>query len=297
MNGGSILMQISCEEWEILSTHEIIKHLVNSGFKNINEFSLFENGKPYCRSSKEICVEFKQENYEKLALNSEENIIAVTRLIAEFHKLAKGFNKPNGVRIKTEWGRLIEKYKMMVVKLNKYYIKIDESKEKNNAFAVKTMECKKDILNWAEAANKVFNSDLYISLLENSMREKEIGLVSFNDDTVIKADNQLKLSGIFDVSYNMAIEDVGKLIRKCCMRTENCINEDLIIREYEKIHPLDQNEIIMIHAITDFPYDCIKIILKYQEDNSKEKQLLEKFIRVYEKESISKAWRANQYGL
>lgn len=268
----------------------ISEYIYENGFNNIATFVCGEDGKPFVYNEGGLFAlvnEFEGERYE---LTQRDNAIEFARLLADFHKQSEGFIKPTGARVKVEWGKTIEKYKTLSRKLERY-MKALNQRGANNKFEEETLDYLEPILNRAYRSVKVFKSMGYLKALEKSMLNKEICINAFSDNTaIITPDRNIIIKDVFNLSYNMTLEDLSELIKKGSDKNDVKDIYSNVIKNYSKVRHLDENSKIIIAAIINFPYDSMKILNRYICSKSDEESLLEKFKKYYEREQRVNIW-------
>jgi CotS family spore coat protein len=277
------LIETNKSEWEILSSSEIIKHLTNRGFKNIATFRQDVSGGLYCKNNNKTYVSLDNAIGEKFQLDNSKNIIRFAELMGRFHNCAEGFKKPVGIRVKTEWGKVIERYTTLARRIERYSGVICDVGE-NNRFEKEVLRYINPLMNRVNASTKVFKSKDYFKALERSMQLKEIGLNSISDNTVVISNEGIKIIDILNLSYNMALEDLSALIKKGLENNRDLAIYEEVLSSYEGVRKLDENSKIVIDAIVKFPFKTLKVINRNIDKKSDDEVLLERFYKYYERE-------------
>lgn len=267
----------------------IVNHLIERGFNNIIQFNCDANEKPYTIDKNKIYAKVHEVKGERLVLSNLDNILYFTEILADFHSSSQGFIKPSGIKIKTEWGKLIEKYKTMTRRIDKY-IRLTNQKGITTKFEEDTWRFMEPLMNRADISIKVFKSPIYLKVLEKSMLNMEICLNTMSDSLAVNRNGTIIIKNIFDLSYNMALEDICKLIKKGFEGNDARIVYYEVINSYSKIKRIDENSRVVINAILNFPYDSLKVINRYLDNKNEETVLVEKFKKQYEIEQRSNIW-------
>lgn len=277
------------KEWERLSSSEIIQYLISRGFEDIVTFKNEYEDIQKTQKFNETYPSINGLEGEKFEIVTRENILKFTKILGDLHNCGEGFIKPPGVKIKTEWGKSIEKYRTLT-RTTERYIKTIKERGAINNFEVIIGNSVEHLMNKAQASLKILKSPQYLDALERSMNLKEICLNSICDNTAVINDGKIIIVNVFNLSYNMTLEDLGSLIKKCSGKnnTQNICGE--IVESYSNIRPLDENSKVILKAIVDFPYDSIKIINRYCNGKGQETVLIEKFKKYYERDLMA-IWR------
>lgn len=283
------MIQTNKPEWEISSSAEITDYITKNGFSNIISFKNGVNGKPYVYKNNKIYALLDNVEGEKLELTNKESIIEFASLLGNFHSCAEGFTKPPGMSMKTEWGKLIVKFKTMTRRVEKY-IKIINETGKTNSFEIETWDYLESIMKRAATSLKIFKSKEYLNALEKSMFLREVCLNSISDDGVVINKGEMIITNVFDFSYNMNLEDLSKLIKKSFESNNPKIMYDEVISAYSRVRYIDENSRNIVNAMITFPYDSMKVINRYMNKMGEEALLLEKFKRYYKREQRDNIW-------
>lgn len=270
------LKHVSATEWEIIAASAIIDYAVSNGFRSFMTIRKTSGGRPYIKENDEIFILTDEYGDEKLSLKNRKNIIWMTGIIAHFHNCAEGFVQPQGVKVKVCWGKRAEKYRTMTSKLEKYIYKMKQ-KETLDLFEEYTKSYADILLKRAKASLKVLRSLNYLKALEGSMMKKEVCINSISSNTVVIKNGKPVIVKVFDMGYNMCLEDLSLLIKKAIEDTGNADLYRNIINRYAQIRQLDDGMDDIIKAYVSFPYNSIKIIKKYMDCPEKGELLIDKF--------------------
>ena len=142
------------------------------------------------------------------------------------------------------------------------------------------------------SALSLLNSCNYFAL---ARKASEVGSVCHNrfyGDSLIKAENNMYIIDFDNISVDIQIVDLGKLLRKLMVKDEYCwdFKKALnLITLYSKFKPIKKEELAMVLALTIFPYKYWKLgkgRYKKHKDWSEIKymQKLNKLLKYYNEE-------------
>lgn len=272
---------VNRKEWEISSSSEIVDYVVKNGFMNIIQLQKGIDGKSYVKEGNKIYALIDELDWRKFELTASENILEFTELLGHFHNCAQGFVQSPGAKVRVDWGKSIEKYRTMTSSIEGYY-RLISGRGRVNKFEEKTWIHLDTIISAAKATLKIFRSIGYLRALENSMMKKEICINSISDNTAVKYKKDILITGIFNLGYNMVEEDIGKLIKKGIENHGDRSIYQKVINTYSGIRQLDENSENIIRAIVTYPYNSIRMIKKYIDNQENSDILLQKFERYFE---------------
>lgn len=286
--------QIDRKEWEVMSVISMLDYVFRNGFKDMLLIKKLEGNRQYIKRGEEIYVLISQPQGEKLKLRNEENGLIFTELIAKFHNAAEGFIQPPGIKIRVDWGKRMEKYRMASSRLDKY-INYLEGRESLNEFEEYTKGYTDMLLKRARASMKILKSLGYLRALEGSMKRKEICINDISSNTAVYAEGRALIGKPFKAGYNMVEEDLAALIKKLIIETGDISVFDRIIGRYSEIRELGEDSENIIRALASYPFDSIKIISRYynhakgslEEDYLYNTRMLEKFKKYISRELLT----------
>ena len=250
------------KEWEVMSTAAVLDYVSSNGFNDILFIKKNGDFKPYVKKGEEIYILMSMVDGKKLKLRTENNGLIFAELLAKFHSAAEGFIQPPGIKIRVDWGKRMERFRMLTSYLEKY-INYIRNKETLDEFEEYTWQYTEILIKRAKASMKILKSLGYLKALEGSMKRKEICINCITSNTaIIKRDNAV-ISKIFELGYNMAEEDIAALIKKLVIETGDRGMFDRVISKYSETREVGEDSENIIKALVSYPSDSIKVILKY----------------------------------
>lgn len=264
-------VQVNKKESEILEATAIIEFAAFNGFKNIISIKKIGDKKPYIKRNDKLYVLTNSSEMGKFKLKTIEDGLCLVEVLSRFHNATEGYIPPQGIKLSVNWGRKMEKYRISLLRFEKY-IEVLSNKKALNEFEEYTMKYSGALLKTAKAAMRRLKTLGYLKALENSMKSKEVCLNSMSNNTFVVSESRVIIKDIYSIGYNMAEEDIGALIKRILEETgdENAFRE--IVDKYKENRGLSDNSEEIIKALVSYPYEPIKIILKY---NKRSKHILE----------------------
>lgn len=277
-----MLKEVSAGESEITAAAAIINHVNNGNFRNIISIKKDVDGKAYIKSADKIYVLVDTAGGKKFKLKTRENGIVMAELLAKFHNSAEGFIQFPGVKVKVDWGKRMEKCRVMTARLEKYCNAL--KKGTNNGFEELTADYTEMLLKRARGSMKILRSLDYLNCLEESMKRKEICLNAVSSNTAVVLNDKIIITKVFEMGYNMAEEDIAALIIKMIQETHDRSILEEILERYQSYRYLGEKSIDIVRALVSYPFDSIKIIVKYLKHPGEHEAYIEKFRGYVDKE-------------
>lgn len=215
-----------------------------------------------------------------LVLNNRDSLLEFADLLGKFHYYAEGFFQPPGSRVNVRWGKLADKYKKMTLMVKNFNNEL-KSKECSNDFEEIYSTKAIDIISSADKVIEVLQSEDYLKALSNSMAKREICLNRISSSCAFRSDNKLLLIGTKYIGYNMAVEDIVKLIKRIPINEDKEILQREIISVYYDVRELDEYSMKILKALISYPYDLIKLIITYSKQLEDEKTCIKKLKQFY----------------
>lgn len=286
--------RVDRKEWEVMSTAAVLDYVSSRGFNEISSIKKIGSYKPYVKKGEEIYVLMSMPYGQKLKLKTESSGLILSELLAKFHNAAEGFIQPPGIKLRVDWGKRMERFRMFTSRLEKY-INYIEGKEVLNEFEEYTLGYTDLLIKRARSSMKILKSLGYLRALEGSMKRKEICINGISNNTAIINGDGVVISKIFELGYNMAEEDIAALIKKVIQDTGDSKIFDKMIGKYFEIREAQKDSESIIKALISYPFDSIKIILKYynhtrdvpEEDILYNSAMLQKFKKYISKELLT----------
>jgi CotS family spore coat protein len=279
-----MLRQVDVKESEVISSAAIINYVQERGFKNIITIKKNSEGRLYIKEDGKIYIHTDEPSGEKIRFKNIKTGLLMAETLGKFHNAAEGFAQTTGIKVKVNWGRTMEKYRNLTVKIEKFSDYL-QRKEKLTTFEQCTKEYVPILLKRAKASMKILRSMNYIKALENSMKRKEICINEISKNTGVISNNKLVITKIFDLGYNMVEEDLACLIKKLIEETGDKQMFEVIVNKYCEFRPLEEASKDIIKALVSYPSDSIKVISKYMKNVDNGDELIEKFKRYVQIES------------
>ena len=214
-----------------------------------------------------ICQNIKVVNTPKNNINylnnnlTQEQIINQLNLIVSFHNTTKNSGKYILEKINNTTGKTVEKYK---IQLNILKRNVKEMKHRTilNNFEKTIINNSPYFIEKAENCIDKIYLNKYTELIIRSMNNSEIclGNTYFNNLRLIG--NEIQISNIKKLSYDMVELDAYYLFNKLKRKNSN-INFDNMISKFCYLENLNDNSFKFISFLLEYPSEFIKYCNRY----------------------------------
>lgn len=204
----------------------------------------------------------------------------------EFHSISCRYCEESQKRIKSSTGKLMEGYKVDL-KIFKRQLQEIRQKDELNKFEKLVLLNGNSMIDKAEESIRKANDSNYLSLILRSMRNNEICLRDTSFDNLMNSD-KLRIVNIKKCSYDMVETDGIYFLRKFKTKI-NRTDMQKFVTEYCRLESLDSYSVNFILSILSYPYEFIKIALRYRD--SKKDWAINKYVEKLEKASYIDAER------
>lgn len=277
-------MPVKYKEWEITAAFSIIDYIYGNSFKNILPIIKTKEGRIFITDGNIKYILTEEVEGDRFQLNCSKNLAYCAEILGQFHNAAEGFIQPPGVKIKTYWGKSIDKYRNLFNETKKFKTYLDNA-ETLNDFEKYTREHIDEILIRGKESLKIMKSINYLKRLEESMRRKEICINDMSVNLAKISDGKVIIIKIFNLGYNMVEDDIADLIKLGIEETGEKAVYHEVLDSYSKIRYIDRVSHEIIKAYVSFPSSSMKTIVKYTKDKDINK--LQKFMKYIERESMT----------
>ncbi|EYE89870.1 hypothetical protein Q428_00310 [Fervidicella metallireducens AeB] len=275
---------VKYKEWEITAAFSIIDYIYGNGFNNIQPIIKTNEGRIFITDGDSRYILTEEVEGDKLQLNCSENLACCAEILAEFHNAAEGFVQPPGVKIKTNWGKSIDKYRNLFNETRKFKTYLDNAGTLND-FEKYSREQIDEILRRGKESLKIMKSINYLKRLEESMRKKEICINDISVNLAKISKGKIVITKLFNLGYNMVEDDIADLVKLGIEETGDKDIYNYVLDSYSKIRHIERVSKEIIKAYVSFPCSSMKTIVKYTKDKDINK--LQKFMKYIERESMT----------
>lgn len=182
-------------------------------------------------------------------------------VISDFHKRIMGYNDAKD-RLDSGIGKIVEEYKVYIKKANRDFKKIKLQGPKNS-FENKFLEVGEEYIEKGQRTIKNIYRNNYYSLIERSMKNKEIILDKVDFKYLLKEEDFIKIKTIDKCKYNLVEIDCLYLLSRYKKRGTN-LDYYMLIDKFCNIENLGESSYQFIVSLLAFPYEFMKTIINYR---------------------------------
>ncbi len=244
--------------------YDVKNNLIEKGYRNVDQYIRNVNGE--LLTEDKFGNKFILKNWfdaRECDLSNKEEIFDAANNLANLHKLMR--NIPiDEERIKyntfTNLGDSLEKHSKELKKVKGYI----NNKKKKNEFEVRFLCCFNEFYNKGKEALDLLDNSRYLDLFNEAINEKTVCHGSYNHHNVLMLNNDIATTNFEKVNINVQIMDLYQYLRK--VMEKNYWNVELgneIIEEYDRVKPLEKEEVESLYIMLLFPEKFWKITNYY----------------------------------
>lgn len=251
----------------ISGIHDYIR---DRGFKCAANMYTAKSGKRYGRLKDGFYVVSDYIGGEKGSLCYQKNEKEIVKLLAAFHMAAEGYSPPPGGKPKADWGKWIEKYKKQYNALKKYKEQLI-NKDVKSPFEELFLKTSGPYLDRMERSIRTLKKEGYISLVEESMKRRQVCLGSFKQSNFHRGGSHIYIKSLDKCRYDIVEKDIADLLQKILEYSGGGSVQrfiDLVLL-YNSRNNLKENSIAIISAFLIFPDEYEKVCSRYYKGKDK----------------------------
>ncbi len=252
-NGLKLLKPLNCPLENIIFVNNIKNHLIQKDFNKIDSYYIAENGLPYVISDSTPYVLTDYIDYKELDLSDQQSVTDGIKNIANFHKLAQGYNITSNNASTNTSINVSETFEKKLATLKQMKKKVSKQKSLVD-FEVVFIKNYEYFYKNAVEAIEIINKYNINSLDTKANKNNMICHNKLKEDNILVNNNQIYLTNFEDIGTRHYIYDLASFINRYIRKQSvNCINMEDIIRVYNKINYIDKNNIPILYALIKFP--------------------------------------------
>jgi len=238
-------------------------------FKNLPRVKKAKSGKYYIGTSGGLIVlkDYKGVETRPFLYRGREG--EFVKLLCSFHKAARGYIPPSGGKGKSDWGKWIEKYKKECRGLKRYVDSIEH--EEDSRFHCELLKSCNVYIDRMEEAIKLLKDSSYLSIVEESMRKREICLGNFKLSNFMLCDGDIYIKSLIKCRNDIVERDIAdflqKLLKYCGSKVSALVPG--LLKMYHEENPLCRDSIDVIKAFILYPHDYEKVCSRYYKDKNR----------------------------
>jgi len=245
------------------------EHLVRNGFPNVDRFLLTNEGNPYAEYGDDLYVATEWVDGRECDFRNHNEVLKSASTLARLHEASKGYEIPEGAKLKSDLGR----WPHLMVKRRDGLKKMKtmaENKLDKTEFDKLYIENVALFIGLAKEAIDTLSRSKYDDVVKKTIEDKSFCHHDYTYHNIIftKSDDTYVID--FDYcKYEIRAYDISSFLIKVLKR--NNWSFDLgaeIISEYNKISPIDEDEYMVILSFLKFPQRLWRLANRYYYNES-----------------------------
>ncbi|OGO77063.1 MAG: hypothetical protein A2Y23_04710 [Clostridiales bacterium GWB2_37_7] len=266
-NKGPIVIKESDRDPDkLLYIHGMKEYLYEKGFINLDRYLIAQNGLPFTVQDNRIFVVEKLIEGRECSFTNLFDREGAVLALAELHKKGKGYEAATGAFKRDNYGRWDSTY----LKKIEYLINLKytvSKKKKKDFFDNMFLEDVDFMLSMAWQAYDTLKSSNYQNICKKAKKEKWICHHDYTyHNIIIGRKNEVSIID-FDYScHELPVYDLANYILKALKRFSFDIDMALrILNLYDGILTINQEDLMLMQAIFEFPQRFWRISERYYE--------------------------------
>lgn len=269
-NRKLLIEKTDCKETHLIYITGLYDHIKDRGFKNVIRIYAAKTGKRYISMYDRFYIVSDYIDKDGDEFGFTKNEYNIIKFLADFHRATQGYCPPLGGKVKSDWGKWIEKYKKQYRGLKRYKDQVIE-KESRSSFEEMFLKNCDVYLNRMEMSINVLKNNGFLDNVEESMRKHQICIGNFKTSNFCKRKSGIYIKSLDKCRYDMIEKDIGDILQKLIEYGSECSEARLagLISLYHKKNPLNRNSMDIIKAFIMFPDEYEKVCSRYYKGKSK----------------------------
>ncbi|MFD3156066.1 CotS family spore coat protein [Haloimpatiens sp. FM7330] len=241
------------------------EHLIKNGFTSIDRYCLNTEGEPYALVNEDIYTLSEWIDGRECDFHSKEEVAKAAQNLAKMHLGTEGYEPPENSKLKSDLGRwhyLMEKRIKGLDKMRNIGRKKKSKKGEFDLAYIKNVEFYKKL---GLRAINILKDSQYDKLCEIAEQKKSFCHHDYTFHNIV-IDNSEQFN-VIDFDYckrELRAYDISNFMIKVLKRVEWDIEyANLIIKEYNSISPLKEEEYRVIFAFLLFPQRFWRLSNRY----------------------------------
>ncbi|HYE83802.1 MAG TPA: CotS family spore coat protein [Clostridia bacterium] len=240
----------------------IAKYLKDKCFDNLAEYYYTKEGKALVKQRDAAFYLTYWIDGREASFKNKEEILRCSEFLAYFHNMAKDFEEPKHVKVRShvnKWGKSFAKCRDELEGCKEYIDKMKLKAEFDYIYRSNIDHFHKE----AEFALKILEHSRYNELCDYYKNECYICHDSFYyQNIIIDREDRLYIVDMESCQYDIPVSDLGKLIRRVLSKKRFKWDFDLcrrMIESYCRVRPMAREEYELLLAMLVFPHKFWKL--------------------------------------
>jgi len=259
-SGKKLFKKSALSRERILFVHGAKEHIFSNGFKNIDRYMLTVEGQPCFEADNMSFTVSNMIEGVECNLNNRNDVINAAGALAQIHKASKGYTAPLGSYIKDELGNHPYNLCKRLNEIRKLKKIASKGKSAFDYMVYNHIDYFYDL--GADALSQM-SMDAYKNIVCESRKDGIICHHDYSHSNII-CNSEMWITGFEYCCFDLKVYDIANFLRRKMRKCSWNINEaKIIIEEYKKVEGINENELLIMKVMLQFPQKFWRIINRY----------------------------------
>lgn len=260
-SGRKLLKKSQFHPNRLLFVHGAKEHLYKNGFKSLDRYLCTVENDPYISLNGNFYTLTNMIEGRECNLDNRDDTISSARLLASFHKASRGYIAPENSRVEDDLGKLPIYFNKRLNELRKLK---KMARKGRSSFDYLFLESIDHFYETGEKVVKQLENSRYMELVRTAQQEKIFCHHDYTHRNIIFSDSKVFLTNFEYCCYELKIYDIANFLRRKLRKCNWNANEaKLIIDEYTKIEPINEEEFFIMKLMLLFPQKFWRVANRY----------------------------------
>lgn len=259
--GRKIIKKTELSADRIEFVHGAKEHLAQNGFTGVDRYVCTVEGRPYIDVNGSYYTVTDFTEGRECNFSSREDVVKSSRALAELHKASRGYTPPPSLKIREELGKLPLYFGKRLEEIKKLKKIAKKGKSKFDYLFLQYVDFFYDT---GERTIEELMNSRYTELCEYTRREGIFCHHDFTHNNIIYNDKKVTVINFDYCCFELKVYDIANLIRRKMRKCDWDMDEAVImLREYQKIEKLTEDDFIIMRLMLQFPQKFWRVVNKF----------------------------------
>ncbi|EYE89780.1 hypothetical protein Q428_00330 [Fervidicella metallireducens AeB] len=268
--GDKCLKKVNYGLQKLMYLYNAKEHIIKNGFKNIDMYLLTPTGVPYALVNDDVYVVTEWIDGRECDFRDEEDLKQASKLLGEFHLLARGFIPDESVRMRNDIGKLEKTLEKRLSTLNKMRDMARKNKRKTD-FDIMYLSNVDFYIKLGQQALNTLDIEAYNRVCQAALEDNVLCHHDYTYHNIIMGNDGQNYIVDFDYcKAEIQIYDVSTLMVKSLKRLEwNPETAKAILEAYSQVKPITSDELNILKTLLVFPQRFWRLANRYYYKESR----------------------------
>lgn len=259
--GKKVLRKVGLSSDRVGFVHDAKEHLYKNGFTNLDRYLCTLEGKPYVELNGSTYVISDFIDGKECNFSCREDVVKSSRALAALHKASRGFKPQVYLKTRDELGKLPFSFAKRLEEIKKLKKIAKKGKSKFDYLFLKYVDYFYDL---GENTLEQLASSRYEELCEFT---REAGIICHHDYThtnILCSEKGVSVINFDFCCFELKVYDIANLLRRKMRKCNWDVKEAaVILREYQSIEALTEDDFQIMRLILQFPQKFWRVVNKF----------------------------------